>query len=109
LPVIHVLFPVFAFHKCRIGHRIVKLKLYNIDPQGYSQLVAPFTVYYYTVYWGELFKAVPTAAKTNKVVMLQNLFVRKFPQLMVVFTEVGESTLRQMESPIYISWCSVSV
>jgi len=27
LPIIPVLFPVFAFHRCRIGHRIVKLKI----------------------------------------------------------------------------------
>jgi len=39
LPIIPVLFPGFAFHRCRIGHRIVKLKLFHYMPRdNWSQL-----------------------------------------------------------------------
>jgi len=41
LPIVPVLSPVFAFYRCRIGHTIVKLKLFItcpeiIGPQEYS-------------------------------------------------------------------------
>jgi len=32
LPIIPVLFLGFAFHRCRTGHRIVKLKLFHYMP-----------------------------------------------------------------------------